>query len=89
MANNEVRAHMEFVTQLFDESIKVKTAYIDYRRVLPGDRVSFQQFMKADIREHILRNERRMEQEATEEEDKEEEEGHRTTRLTSVLWEEE
>ena len=88
MANDDVRAHMEFVTKLFDESIKVKTAFIDYRRVLPGDRVSFQQFMKADIKEHILRNERRMELEATEEEE-EEEEGHRTTRLTSVLWEEE
>ena len=72
MANDDVRAHMEFVTKLFEESIKVKTAYIDYRRVLPSDRVSFQQFMKADIKEHILRNERRMEQEATEEE----EEGH-------------
>ena len=71
------------MTRLFEESVKIKTAYIEYRRVAPEDGVSFQQFMKADIKEHIMRNERRME--AAEEE----EEGHRTTRLTSVLWEEE
>ena len=83
MANNEVRAHLDFMTRLFEESVKIKTAYIDYRRVLPEDGVSFQQFMKADIKEHIRRNERRME--AAEDEEEE----HRTTRLTSVLWEEE
>ena len=50
MANNEVRAHLDFMTRLFEESVKIKTAYIDYRRVLPEDGVSFQQFMKADIK---------------------------------------
>ena len=79
MANHEVRTHLDFVTRLFEESIKVYRLSPSAAR-----RSSFlptvYNIMKADIREHILRNERRMELEATEEE----KERHRTTRLKTV-----
>ena len=83
--NHGLRSHIGFCnTQFLEELIKSKMAYVDYRGVLPDDRVSFHisaSTLWKPKSEHILRNKLRME--ATEEE----KERHRTTRLATILCE--